>query len=190
MFKTILSMLFKTAPKPPPMNSFQAAPSAADQAIPDIVEYYKAEIANSPFVKESGRGAVLKDFLHEVKLKDGELLTLEEKRLLGISTRLKITRELYEVLTPEGIEFGPKKVLEPLYLKATFNRNRHRDIARMKKIGVTQYSPLSCGDNRDCEWCISVNGKLISVDVDFVQLIEDNCTCDYCRCVLQAKINY
>lgn len=190
MFKTIFSKLFNTAPNTPPVNSLPAAPAAVQKAQPNIVEYYKAEIANSPFVKESGREAVLKDFLHEVKLKDGELLTLEEKRSLGINTRLKITRDLYEVLTPEGIEFGPKRVLEPLYLKATFNHNRHRAIAKMKSIGITQYSPMSCGDTRDCKWCTSMDGKLISVEVDFVQLIKENCTCDYCRCVLQAKINF
>lgn len=191
MFKRIFSRWFNTATKPPPVNSLPETPAeAVQQAQPDIVAYYKAEIANSPFVKESGREAVLKDFLHEVKLKDGELLTLEEKRDLGINTRLKITRELYEVLTPEGIEFGPKRVLEPLYLKATFNHNRHREIAKMKSIGVTQYSSMACGDNSDCEWCTSMDGKLISVEVDFVQLIKENCTCDYCRCVLQAKINF
>lgn len=190
MFKTIFSKLFNAAPKPPPVYSLSETPAAVEKSQPDIVAYYKAEIANSPFVRESGRDAVLKDFLHEVKLKDGVLLTLEEKRSLGINTRLKITRELYEVLTPEGIEFGPKRVLEPLYLKATFNHNRHRAIANMKGIGITQYSPMSCGDNRDCKWCTSMNGKLISVEVDFVQLIKENCTCDYCRCVLQAKIDF
>ena len=94
------------------------------------------------------------------------------------------------MLTPEGLAFGPKKALESLYYKATFNHKRHGDIARMKGAGIHQYSPMSCGDNRDCDWCTSMNGKLISVDVDFVQLIKQNCTCDYCRCVLQAKIDF
>lgn len=190
MFKTIFSQLFNTAAKPAPVSSASETPAAEQKSQPDIVTYYKKEIANSPFVKESGRDAVLRDFLHEVKLKDGELLSLEEKRSLNINTRLKITRELYEVLTPAGIEFGPKKVLESLYLKAIFDHNRHRDIARMKSLGIKQYSPMSCGDNRDCDWCTSMDGKLISVEVDFVQLIKENCTCDYCRCVLQAKINF
>ena len=190
MFKTIFSKLFSTAPKASGAISTPDAIEFNTKAQPDITEYYREEIANSPFIKESGREAVLRDFLHEVKLKDGELLSLEEKRSLGINPRLKITRELYEVLTPEGVEFGPKKALEPLYLKATFNHNRHRDIARMKTLRVTQYSPMSCGDGRDCEWCASMDGKLISVDVDFVKLIKDNCSCDYCRCGLRAKIDF
>ncbi|AHC85729.1 hypothetical protein X970_10995 [Pseudomonas monteilii SB3101] len=190
MFKGIFSKLFNTAAKPASGNSEPEAPAAPQLPQAEIVAYYKSEISNSPFVKESGRTAVLKDFLHEVKLKDGEPLSLEEKRSLGINTRLKITRELYEVLTPEGLAFGPKKALESLYYKATFNHKRHGDIARMKGAGIHQYSPMSCGDNRDCDWCTSMNGKLISVDVDFVQLIKQNCTCDYCRCVLQAKIDF
>lgn len=190
MFKTIFSKLFKPAAQPASVSSGPEIPAAVQMSQPEIVTYYKTEISNSPFVKESGREAVLRDFLHEVKLKDGALLSLEEKRSLGINTRLKITRELYEVLTPAGLEFGPKKALESLYLKATFDHNRHRDIARMKGLGIKQYSPMSCGDNRDCDWCTSMDGKPISVEVDFVQLIKENCTCDYCRCVLQAKINF
>lgn len=190
MFKTIFSKLFNANSRPAPVSPVSEPPALARESELDIVAYYKAEIASSPLIKESGQEAVLKDFLHEVKLKDGELLTLEEKRSLGINTRTKITRELYEVLTPEGLELGPKRVLETLYLKATFNHNRHREIAKMKRIGVNQYSPMSCGDNRDCNWCTSMDGKLISVEVDFVQLIKENCTCDYCRCVLQAKINF
>lgn len=189
MFKMIFSKLFNTAAKTASVSSAPETPEVVQKSQPEIVTYYKTEISNSPFVKESGREAVLRDFLHEVKLKDGELLSLEEKRSLGINTRLKITRELYEVLTPAGLEFGPKKVLESLYLKATFDHNRHREIARMKDLGIKQYSPMSCGDNRDCDWCTSMDGKLISVEVDFVQLIKENCTCDYCRCALQAKIN-
>lgn len=190
MLKMIFSKLFNTAAKPASVSSVQETPEAVQKSQPEIMTYYKTEISNSPFVKESGREAVLRDFLHEVKLKDGEPLSLEEKRSLGINTRLKITRELYEVLTPAGLEFGPKEVLESLYRKATFDHNRHRDIARMKGLGIKQYSPMSCGDNRDCDWCTAMDGKLISVEVDFVQLIKENCTCDYCRCSLQAKINF
>ena len=190
MLKMIFSKLFNTASKPPASSHSTESPKVNAKTQPDILEYYISEIENSPFIKESGREAVLKDFLHEVKLKDGELLSLEEKRALGINPRLKVTRELYEVLTPEGVEHGPKKVLEPLYHKATFNHNRHRNIARMKSAGISQYAPISCGDGRDCTWCTSMDGKLVSVDVDFVQLIKENCTCDYCRCYLQAEIDF
>ncbi|MFV3380295.1 hypothetical protein [Pseudomonas sp. NY15354] len=190
MLKRILSKLFRTAPTPVSVISEPGKPATLHKSEPDIVMYYQAEISNSPFIKESGRDAVLRDFLHEVKLKDGALLSIEEKRSLGINTRLKVTRELCDVLTPAGLAFGPTNVLQSLYLKATFDHNRHRDIARMKSLGIKEFSPMSCGDNRDCDWCASMNGKLISVEVDFVQLIKENCTCDYCRCVLKAKIDF
>lgn len=182
--------MFSTAPKPVSAISEPDKTATLQGSQPGIVTYYEAEISNSPFIKESGREAVLRDFLHEVKLKDGALLSLEEKRSLGINTRLKVTRELCDVLTPAGLEFGPTKVLESLYLKATSDHNRHRDIARMKGLGIKHYSPMSCGDNRDCDWCASMDGKLISVEVDFVQLIKENCTCDHCRCVLRAKTDF
>lgn len=190
MFKTIFAKLFSTPQQPPAASAAPKSSKDNTKALPDIVEYYKAEIANSPFIKESGRDAVLKDFLHEAKLKDGEPLSLEEKRSRGINSRLKITRELYEVLTPRGVEFGPKKALKQLYIKATFNHNLHSHIARMKSAGITQYTPMSCGDGRDCEWCVSMSGKHISINVDFAQLVKENCTCDHCGCVLIAKFDF
>lgn len=190
MFKTIFSKLFGTATKASAAISTPKTAELNTTAQPDITDYYRAEIANSPFIKESGREAVLRDFLHEVKLKDGELLSLEEKRSLGINSRLKITRELYEVLTPEGVEFGPKKVMESLYLTATIHHSHRAALARMRVAGITQYSLMSCGDGQDCDWCASMEGKLIPIEVDFVRLSKENCTCYRCGCVLRAKIDF
>ena len=75
MFKTIFSKLFGTAPNASAAISTPKAAELNTKAQPDITEYYRAEIANSTFIKESGREAVLRDFLHEVKLKDGEPLS-------------------------------------------------------------------------------------------------------------------
>lgn len=190
MLKRIFSKLFNTAEKSSQDNSLAKVPTTVHKSHSEIVEYYKEEIINSPFVKESGREAVLRDFLHETKLKGGELLSLEEKRSHGINTKLKITRELFEVLTPEGLEYGPKKALRQLYIKANFNHNMHSHVERMKMSGITQYTPMSCGDGRDCEWCTSIDGKKISITVDFVQLVKEHCTCDCCGCVIKANLDF
>ena len=189
MLKTIFSKLFGATTKASTAISKPRATQLKTKAQPDITEYFIAEIANSPFIKESGREAVLRDFLHEVKLKDGEKLSLEEKRSLGINPRLQITRELYEVLTPEGVKFGPKKVLKSLYITATTHHSHRASQARMRIAGITQYSLMSCGDGQDCDWCVSMEGKLIPIDVDFVRLSKENCTCYLCGCVLRAKID-
>ncbi len=155
-----------------------------------LADYFKEEIEKCPFIQESGRMMVLLDFLHVEKLKDGIPLTTDEKKSLGINARLKITSSHCQALTLEGLRLGPKEVMNPLYYRATFDHNRHQQIAKMKSLGILHYSPMTCGDERDCDWCTSMNGKLLSVDVDFVQLLKQNCTCEYCRCVLQAKIDF
>lgn len=185
--KLINRLLGRQSKKP----AFEKVPEPLSAPSPrSLQSYFVEEIAASPYIKVSGRDAVLQDFLHKTKLAAGEPLSLDEKRSLGLNTRFKITRGQYDALTIEGINLNPKQVLQAVYLRATFNHNRNRDIARMKEIGITQYSPLSCGDNRDCEWCASMNGKLLPINTDFAQLIKDNCTCDYCRCVVQAKLPF
>lgn len=188
MFRKLISRLLGRGAGSTKGEETLKTPSDTSQA--DIETYYIEEIAASPYIKKSGRNTVLNDFLQKTKLSAGELLSLQEKKALGLNTRFKITRGQYDALTVEGVNLSPKRVLEAVCLRATFNYNRHRDIARMKGIGITQYSPMSCGDSRDCEWCASMNGKVLAIDVDFVQLIKENCTCDYCRCVVQAKLTF
>jgi hypothetical protein len=186
MLKKMISSLFKATSGKPATAELEhdASPVMQDQR--SLADYFKAEIEKCPLIQESGRGMVLRDFLHEEKLKDGTLLTTDEKKSLGINARLKITSSHCKALTLEGLRLGPKEVMNPLYYRATFDHNRHQQIAKMKSLGILHYRPMACGDERDCEWCLSMNDKLIPVDVDFVQLIHDYCTCDYCRCVLNA----
>lgn len=186
MLKRIISQLFKATPIHPATAALEHDPSPVAQGAWSLADYFQAEIEKCPLIQECGREMVLRDFLHETKLKDGEPLTTEEKKALGINTRLKITSSHREALTLEGLRLGPKEVMNPLYYRATFDHNRHQQIAKMKSLGMLHYKPMACGDERDCEWCLSMNDKLIPVDVDFVQLIHDHCTCDYCRCVLNA----
>lgn len=185
--KKLLSRLFSTESKSHAQKSDPVAPDFEFQS--GVEAYFIEEIAASPYIRSSGRAAVLDDFLQKNKLSSGEPLSLAEKKALGLNTRLKITREQYQALTLEGVNLNPKHVLQAVYLKATFNHSRRRDIARMKSAGFSQYSPMSCRDNRDCDWCTSMDGKPLPIDVDFVQLIKENCTCDYCRCVVQAKLS-
>ncbi|EPJ8753444.1 hypothetical protein SBH91_000464 [Pseudomonas putida] len=190
MLRKIISSLFTSTPRQSatPLQEVDATATTEDQ--PLLAEYFEAQIAKSPLIKESGRGMVLRDFLHEAKLKDGQPLTADEKRSLGINARLKITKEHCEALTLEGLRLGPTTVMNPLYYRASFDHNRHIQLAKMKSSGITHYRPMACGDGRDCDWCTGMDKKLISVDVDFVQLINQHCTCDYCRCALQAKIDF
>ncbi len=56
-------------------------------------EYFKAEVESSPYFKAEFKQNVLDHLLHKKSLnKTGNNLTVEEKRDLGIKTRLSITK--------------------------------------------------------------------------------------------------
>lgn len=184
MLRKLLEALFGPKPSSRPITSSQIATEAPNQ----LVEYFKAEIAASPHVKESGRLPVLNDFLHIKKLADEEALTTEQKRAMGLNARMKITKGHLAALTNEGLAIGPKPVLHTLYLRATHKHLRREGLARIRAAGFNSYSVLSCRDERDCAWCTSMDGKSIVTTQDFDDLADQNCSCGYCRCTLVAKM--
>ncbi|MFK3641236.1 hypothetical protein [Pseudomonas protegens] len=184
MLRKLLESLF--GPKPSSQSSMNTPRDT--EVASQLVEYFKIEIAASPYIKESGRLAVLNDFLHRAKLSDEEALTTEQKRSMGLNVRMKITKGHLAALTDEGLLIGPKPVLHPLYLRATHKHSRRECIARISAAGLKSYSVLSCGDERDCDWCKSMDGKSIITSQDFDDLAEQNCSCEYCRCTLIAKM--
>jgi hypothetical protein len=182
-------MLAKLFSKLFAMRALQEVPPAAEPLDEDLshVYYYKTEISASNFFKEEYWPAVLQHFTHEKRLTNGTPLPTEEKRSLGLNPRMKVTREMVDVLTPAGMAYGPKRALETTYYRATHAFSRTRSISKMKNVGFKHFSPLSSGDQRDCDWCISVSKTLMPIDTDFEDLIHQHCTCTYCRCVLLAR---
>lgn len=184
MLRKLLATLFGPKPSSRPAINRQIATEAPNQ----LTEYFRIEIAASPHIKESGRLAVLNDFLHTKKLADEEALTTEQKRALGLNARMKITKGHLATLTDEGLAIGPKPVLHRLYLRATHKHLRREGISRIKSAGFNSYSILGCGDERDCAWCKSMDGKSVAVTQDFDDLADQYCNCEYCRCTLIAKM--
>ena len=184
MLRKLLEALLDPKPSSRPITNNHIATEAPNQ----LAEYFKAEIATSPHIKESGRLAVLNDFLHIKKLADEEELTTEQKRAKGLNARMKITKGHLAALTDEGLAIGPKPVLHTLYLRATHKHLRREALARIKTAGFNSYSVLSCRDERDCAWCKSMDGKSITTTQDFDDLADQSCSCEYCRCTLVAKV--
>jgi hypothetical protein len=151
------------------------------------LDYFKSEISSSTYFKEDSWTVVLQHFTHEKRLTDGTPLLAEEKRSLGLNSRMTVTREMIDVLTPSGLAYGPKKAFETTYCKATHAYSRTQSVEKMRHAGFTHFSPLASGDQRDCSWCLSVSKKLMPIDTDFELQIRHHCTCTYCRCVLLAR---
>ena len=78
-------------------------------------------------IKKEAHAQVLKHLKGEIDLnKTGNKLSADEKRELGLNTRLTITRELVEVLTDSGLaQKNPKEILTDLHTR--FQDQAHQD---------------------------------------------------------------
>jgi hypothetical protein len=171
-----LKKLFKKDEAQPPKKS------------KEIEFYFKQELNDCPCIKIEYHDIVLDHLMHKKYLtKTENKLTAEDKKSLGINPRISVTREMIEVLTDEGIrQKDPKDVLSSLYLRATFNKSREDTLEKYKNVGIERFSLMACGDERDCNWCKSMNGVEISVYKDINALIKENCICEsHCRCAIQ-----
>lgn len=159
-------------------------------AVP-IEKYFVSELQNTDLVKPEKRQIVLQHLTHKINLnKSGNKLSSEEKKALGLNSRLSITHDLIDVLTAKGLnEADPKSVLSSIFYKATFSKSHDDQLEKYLEIGVKEFKVLSVKDERECTWCKSVNNKSFPVTVDINKLINENCTCSsHCRICTTAVI--
>ena len=77
----------------------------------DLQLFFEKELSENKFIKPESKSIVLQHLTGEINiLKTENKLTKEEKKELGINTRLSITKELIAVLTDEGIKHEDKPV--------------------------------------------------------------------------------
>ena len=156
--------------------------------------YFKREIKNCKLIKQNCDSIILEHLLRKKDiLKTQNKLTVDEKKLLGINTRLSITKELIEVLNERGLKTHyPKSIISNLYHRAFFSKSRHDEMNKLRSGLLIDKVILrsSGGGGGDCEWCQSNQDIEFSVHIPIEKLIEENCSCDpYCYCYIQSVIN-
>ena len=154
-----------------------------------IREYFLTELRENKFIKQESHEAVLKHLTHDVSLtKTGTILTIEEKKALGLNTRLSITKELLEVLTPEGMTLSnPKMLLEEIYNKATITKSKDDSFAKSINAGIKKFTLHEPGDSSECYWCKNNFG--IEHGPNLLQVIRENCECKpYSKCFISPII--
>jgi hypothetical protein len=154
-------------------------------------EYFYVEVENSPYFKAEFKQNVLDHLLHKKSLnKTGNNLTVEEKRNLGINTRLSITKELAQVLSSEGISLdNPKVALEVIYYRVTTSKARIDNFTRAQKIGTKQFKLLASGDGSDCDWCRSNSDRKFGLDI--LEQIKTQCRCSpYSKSVVNPIVEF
>lgn len=123
---------------------------------------------------------------------DSDILSLDEKKELGLNTRAKYQKYLVFLLTDKGLHYqnnNPKEILMFAVNKASNIISLQKEIARSEKLGITRMKVSPIGDQRDCEWCLSMKDKIVPVSLDFVNDVLSNCRCDYPRILVQPQIN-
>jgi hypothetical protein len=154
-------------------------------------EYFYAEVENCPYFKAEFKHSVLDHLLHKKSLnKTGNNLTVEEKRDLGINTRLSITKELAQVLSSEGLSLdNPKVALEVMYYRVTTSKAMIDNFVRAQKIGIKKFKFLASDDGSECDWCRSNSDREFGLDI--LEQIKTQCRCSpYSKCVVNPVIEF
>jgi hypothetical protein len=115
-----------------------------------------------------------------------DLLSVDEKKSLGLNARQKYSREFIDCLTPSGLKHEePKSIIEDTWYKHFHSVCRKYDILRFKNTGIKKVEIIDCGDERDCSKIKKLK-KVWSID-EVPELPLPGCTAKYCRCSYAAK---
>lgn len=124
---------------------------------------------------------------------DSDILSLDEKKELGLNPRVKYQRYLTFLLTDKGLHYQNGNIKGILMLAVHKAKNiisLQEDIIRSQGIGLTRMKVMPAGDERDCDWCLSMKNKIVPVSLDFVGEVLDNCTCEYPRLLVLPQIDF
>jgi hypothetical protein len=116
-----------------------------------------------------------------------EFLSVQEKRVLGLNTRMKYSKAFISFFDPNCLKATePKSLLENMHLIAFHRVARKRDLVEFRSLGVKQVRIVPVGDARDC-------AKIKRFEkVHDIERVPDlpvpGCTAPYCRCMYEAII--
>jgi len=113
----------------------------------------------------------------------GPLLTVGEKRALGLNTRMKYSKKFIEYFEPSALRtIEPKATLECMHLDAFHRVSRQKELLSFKKLGfVKEVEILPCGDSRDCGKIKRLK-KIYRLE-EVPELPLPGCDAPYCRCM-------
>lgn len=120
---------------------------------------------------------------------DGEtVLTVKEKKALGLNTRMKYSRQFIEYFHPSVLKvIEPKATLECLHLDAFHRVSRAKELQGFKKLGyIKQVKIVPTGDGDDCAKIKRLK-KIYSIG-EVPELPLPDCDAAFCRCYYEPII--
>lgn len=167
-------------------------PSSIKQNHPTIESYFLEEIKKSKYLKQEKTDIVMKHLSNEIDLlKSDNILSVEEKKELGINPRLKLTKEYIGVLSEDGIRLEyPREVLKNIYLRATFKKLREEEYLKFQALKITKIKLKTAGVE-ECDWCKNMQKKEFLSNEEIRCFINNECQCvPYSKCYLEPVIDF
>lgn len=123
-----------------------------------------------------------------VAFEGDNFLTVEEKKVLGLNTRMKYSKKFIEYFDASAFKvIEPKASLERMHLDAFHRVSRKKQLIRLKKQGfVKQVKIVPTGDGGDCGR-IKQFKKIYGIE-EVPELPLPDCDAQFCRCMYQAII--
>jgi hypothetical protein len=120
------------------------------------------------------------------------LLSVDEKKSLGLNSRLKISKDLIDIFDRDKVnDLNPKDELRKVRIRIDSHLALIRDISIMKKLGFKKARYLGGHDERTCPWCLEHTGKFFDINDDVLHTVENNCTCyKYLRMTSPLCVDY
>ncbi|EQC1412960.1 hypothetical protein ACY2L5_004317 [Providencia rettgeri] len=160
----------------------------------DINYFLLRELKRSDAVKPDCYDTAMRHLTFQQNLfKEGTQLTTDEKKALGISTRIKyITKEYIDILNLNAINLSinPKYILDEIYSIANHKFSLYSQIEKSRDVGIKNHIFHIANTGLECSWCCAMEGKKLSVNEDIVELMETNCTCERSLFILTPDIEW
>ena len=149
------------------------------EILPELTERIKKSIYSEDY-SETGFSALFSQ---------NDCLTLEEKKQLGYPTRQKISREMINSLSSDGLKLtDPKGILQGIYNHHYSIISKKYELIKMKKELLSYdnsflgYKIIAAQDFGACIICGSFDGTLLKTIKDIENYEKHKCLNNTCRC--------
>lgn len=123
----------------------------------------------------------------KIAFDDDTILTVDEKKKLGLNSRMKYSKKFIEYFDPKSFKtIEPKDTLEFMRLDAFYRVSRKNDLLNYKKLGIKKVKIDAIADVRTCN-NIKRLKKIYNID-EVPELPLPGCDSSYCRCTYQPII--
>ncbi|OCL96862.1 hypothetical protein [Arcobacter porcinus] len=160
------------------LRAFNEEFSKQDYLKIEKIEFFKSFVLGEIFINS---------------IEGNTVLSVQEKKDLGLSTRHKATKEILDFLNLNNIPSEKlkttslKKIILNFYNRVYSKSNYYFNFEEYKKINITKVKYIVGVLETSCKWCVENDNKIFNVE-DFIEIMDNNCKCEHNGNVVMAEI--